>query len=70
LRCLALVAAAPAKRGLEELLFKFFQGFVETNILFEHFSNELLSQQCHPEANSRTILLPSKWFQKWCCVED
>ena len=40
MRGLALVAAAPAKRGLEELLFEFFEGFVETNLLFEHFSNE------------------------------
>ena len=47
MRGLALVAAAPAKRGLEELLFKFFQGFVQAKIQFEHFSDERLQDLFH-----------------------
>jgi len=55
LRGLALVAAAPAKRGLEELLFEFFEGFVETNLLFEHFSNEGFQPFFHNDATSKRI---------------
>jgi hypothetical protein len=60
LRCLALVAAAPGKRGLNELLLKFLQGFVETNFLLQHFSHESIQYFFH------TTPLRSAQPQRFC----
>src|SRR5262245_31765328 len=60
LLCLALVATAPGKRGLKELLLKFLQGFVETNFLLQHFSHESIQYFFH------TTPLRSAQPQRFC----